>query len=172
MLRSTGKAWDIRRMFPYEIYSSLYFNIPIGKNGDCYDRFLIRLYEMRESIYIIEQCINNINIGLIHSIDRKIISPSKNNIKYSMEALIHHFKLFTEGFKIKADDTYICTEAPKGEFGIYIMTDNTNKPYRCKIKAPGFFHLQGLHNMVRNHLLADVVTVIGTQDIVFGEVDR
>ncbi len=172
MLRSTGKCWDIRKIYPYENYQSLVFNIPIGQNGDCYDRYLIRLYEMRESIRIIKQCIDNINLGPIHSNDKKIYIPSKNNMKFSMEALIHHFKLFTEGFKINQNELYTCIEAPKGEFGIYIISDDTNKPYRCKIRAPGFFHLQSLNNMSRNHLLADVVAIIGTQDIVFGEVDR
>jgi NADH-quinone oxidoreductase subunit D len=127
---------------------------------------------MRESIRIIKQCLDNIEVGPIRSTDKKIYIPSKNNMKFSMEALIHHFKLFTEGFKITQNDLYACVEAPKGEFGVYIVSDDTNKPYRCKIRAPGFFHLQSLNNMSRNHLLADIVAIIGTQDIVFGEVDR
>lgn len=159
-------------MYPYENYQSLFFNIPIGQNGDCYDRYLIRLYEMRESIRLIKQCIDNVSFGAIHSNDKKIYIPSKNNMKFSMESLIHHFKLFTEGFKINQNEIYTCVEAPKGEFGVYVVSDDTNKPYRCKIRAPGFFHLQSLYNMSRNHLLADVVAIIGTQDIVFGEVDR
>lgn len=172
MLRSTGKCWDLRKAIPYEIYASLFFHIPIGYNGDCYDRYLIRLYEMRESIKIIKQCLDNMTFGAIRSIDKKIYIPSKSNMKYSMEALIHHFKLFTEGFKIFQNEIYSCVEAPKGEFGVYFSTDDTNRPYRCKIRAPGFFHLQSLNTMTKNHLLADVVAIIGTQDIVFGEVDR
>ena len=172
MLRSTGLSWDLRKIKPYEIYDSLNFSIPVGNFGDCFDRYLIRLFEMRQSLYIIEQCLNLIPKGLVHILDRKFYVPSKSIMKYSMEALIHHFKLFTEGFKVPSGEIYCCVEAPKGEFGVYLVSDGTNKPYRCKIRSPGFFHLQGLDFMVRDHMIADVVAVIGTQDIVFGEVDR
>ncbi len=157
---------------PYEIYSNLDFNIPIGKNGDCYDRYLIRIFEMRESIKIIFQCINEIPEGPYKGLDNKLVYPSRKDMKYSMEALIHHFKLFSEGFTVPKGETYTAVEAPKGEFGVLLISNNTNKPYRCHIKAPGFLHLQGLDFMSRGHMLSDVVTIIGTQDIVFGEVDR
>ena len=172
MLRGSGVYWDLRKNNSYEIYSLLNFNIPIGKNGDCYDRYLIRIYEMYESLNIIIQCLNLLPIGRIKINDNKIIMPSRFEIKNSMESLIHHFKIFTEGFDIKRNNIYICTEAPKGEFGVYIKSDGTNRPYRCKIKAPGFLHLQALNDMVKGHYIADVVTIIGTQDIVFGEIDR
>ncbi len=172
MLRSTGLPWDIRKIEPYEIYDYLKFFIPIGKNGDCYDRYLIRIEEMRQSINIINQCLNNLPIGEIKINDYKIVPPSRNKMKQSMEALIHHFKLYSEGIFISTAETYTAIEAPKGEFGIYLISNNTNKPYRCKIKAPGFTHLQGLNIMTKGHMIADVVTIIGTQDIVFGEVDR
>jgi NADH-quinone oxidoreductase subunit D len=172
MLRGCGIPYDLRKTNPYEIYNSLNFNIPIGKNGDCYDRYLIRLFEMRESLKIIYQCLRFMPEGLVHDLDKKIYVPSRSNMKYSMESLIHHFKLYSEGFNIEKNEIYISIEAPKGEFGLYLISDNTNKPYRCKIKAPGFFHLQGLNFMSKNHMIADVVTIIGTQDIVFGEVDR
>lgn len=162
----------MRKVRPYEIYDSLKFSVPVGVSGDCFDRYLIRLFEMRESLLIIEQCIKNLPEGLVHTIDKKFYVPSRSSMKYSMEALIHHFKLFTEGFKIPKNEVYYSVEAPKGEFGVYLVSDGTNRPYRCKIRAPGFFHLQGLDFMVKNHMIADVVAVIGTQDIVFGEVDR
>lgn len=172
MLRGSGVLWDLRKNFPYELYSKLNFSIPVGKNGDCYDRYLIRVQEMRESISIIEQCLNNIPEGPIKISDYKLTGPSRIQMKNSMEALIHHFKYYTEGFSVPQGETYTATEAPKGEFGVYLISDNTNKPYRCKIKAPGFSHLQGLDKMSKGHMIADVVTIIGTQDIVFGEVDR
>ena len=172
MLRGSGVDWDLRKSIPYDIYDLISFNIPIGKNGDCYDRYLIRIEEMKESLKIIGYCLQNIPNGPIKINDYKIVSPSRNIMKYSMEALIHHFKLYTEGFYVKTGEAYSVVEAPKGEFGVYIRTNNTNKPYRCRIKAPGFLHLQGLDFMVKGHMLADVVTIIGTQDIVFGEVDR
>ncbi len=172
LLRGSGISWDLRKNMPYEIYSRLIFNIPIGKNGDCYDRYLIRIFEMRESIKIINQCINEIPIGPYKTLDNKLYYPSRKDMKYSMESLIHHFKLFSEGFSIPKGETYTAIEAPKGEFGVLLISDNTNKPYRCHIKAPGFLHLQGLDFMSRGHMLSDVVTIIGTQDIVFGEVDR
>ena len=172
MLRGSGLKWDLRKTQPYEIYNQLLFNIPVTNNGDCYDRYLIRIFEMRESLKIIEQCLNNIPAGLVKSNNNKLTPPSRVEIKQSMESLIHHFKMHTEGINIYSNETYIGTEAPKGEFGVYLFSNNTNKPYRCKIKAPGFAHLQALNFMTKGHLIADVVTVIGTQDIVFGEVDR
>lgn len=172
MLRGSGLRWDLRKSQPYECYNKLNFDIPIGTHGDCYDRYLIRIFEMRQSIKIIEQCLNYIPYGNIKNNDTKIAPPSRIELKSSMEALIHHFKIYTNGISIKANETYIGTEAPKGEFGVYLISDNTNKPYRCKIKAPGFGHLQALNLMSKGHLIADVVTIIGTQDIVFGEIDR
>jgi NADH dehydrogenase (ubiquinone) Fe-S protein 2 len=172
LLRGSGVLWDLRKASSYEIYNELNFDIPIGYFGDCYDRYLIRIGEIRQSIRIIEQCINNIPLGLIKVDDRKLVLPIRKKMKSSMEALIHHFKLVTEGAYIHKGSHYTAIEAPKGEFGIYLMSNKTNKPYRCKIKAPGFLHLQGLNMMVENLLLADLVTIIGTQDIVFGEIDR
>jgi NADH dehydrogenase (ubiquinone) Fe-S protein 2 len=172
MLRGSGVEWDLRLVQPYEIYENLDFSVPIGQNGDCYDRYLIRVEEMRQSIRLIYQCINNIPQGHIKVDDNKIVPPTRSNMKNSMEALIHHFKLYSEGFNVKKKEVYLATEAPKGEFGVYLVADGSTRPKRCKIKAPGFLHLQGLTFMAKNHLLADVVTIIGTQDIVFGEVDR
>ena len=172
MLRGSGLYWDLRKTQPYEIYDKLEFNVPVGTNGDCYDRYLIRVFEMKESLKIIEQCLNLMPIGYIKTNDLKISPPSRTEMKQSMEALIHHFKMYTQGVLIPANETYIGTEAPKGEFGVYLISNDTNRPYRCKIKAPGFNHLQALDFMSKGHLIADVVTIIGTQDIVFGEVDR
>lgn len=172
MLRGSGLEWDLRKSQPYEVYSELDFDILAGAHGDCYDRYLIRIFEMKQSIRIIEQCLDNIPFGPIKTDDNKITPPSRFDIKQSMESLIHHFKFYTSGINILANETYTGTEAPKGEFGVYLISNNSNKPYRCKIKAPGFAHLQGLDMMSRGHMIADVVTIIGTQDIVFGEVDR
>lgn len=172
MLRGSGIEWDLRLSQPYEVYDKLSFRTISGTNGDCYDRYLIRLFEMKQSIKIIEQCIDNIPTGPIKSSDNKLTPPSRFELKSSMEALIHHFKYYTNGFNVPANEIYIGTEAPKGEFGVYLVSDGGSKPYRCKIKAPGFAHLQGLDLMSKKHLIADVVTIIGTQDIVFGEVDR
>jgi len=172
MVRGSGLPWDLRKNQPYEVYDKMEFNIPIGTNGDCYDRYLIRVNEMRESLKIINQCLNKIPTGPIKIDNNKISIPSKMYMKQSMESLIHHFKLYTEGFSVFPGETFTVIEAPKGEFGVYLVSNGTNKPYRCKIKAPGFFHLQGLDFMSKGHMLADVVTIIGTQDIVFGEVDR
>lgn len=172
MLRGSGLNWDLRKSQPYEIYSNLSFNVPVGSNGDCYDRYLIRIVEMKESLKLIEQCLNKIPTGLIKSDNKKITPPSRTELKNSMESLIHHFKLYTQGFRVPYNEVYSASEAPKGEFGVYLISNNTNRPYRCKIKAPGFAHLQALNHMSKNHLIADVVTIIGTQDIVFGEVDR
>ena len=172
MLRGSGVNWDLRKSQPYEVYSKLNFNVPIGVSGDCYDRYLVRIFEMKESLKIIKQCLNEIPTGLVKTDDNKITPPARSEIKQSMESLIHHFKLYTQGFVVPFNETYMACEAPKGEFGVYLISNNTNRPYRCKIKAPGFAHLQALNHMSKNHLIADVVTIIGTQDIVFGEVDR
>jgi NADH dehydrogenase (ubiquinone) Fe-S protein 2 len=172
MLRGSGISWDLRKTQPYEVYDRLDFDVPVGTNGDCYDRYLIRVEEMRQSLRIINQCINQIPEGPIKVDDNKISPPSRALMKQSMESLIHHFKLFTEGFVVPAGETYTAVEAPKGEFGVYLVSNGTNKPYRCKIKAPGFGHLQALDYMSKGHMVADVVTIIGTQDIVFGEIDR
>ena len=172
MLRGSGVKWDLRKSQPYEIYDKLDFKIPVGSNGDCYDRYLIRIFEMKESLKIIEQCLNKMPLGIIKTNDNKITPPSRKEIKQSMESLIHHFKIYTQSFVVPFNEVYAASEAPKGEFGVYLISNNTNRPYRCKIKAPGFAHLQALDFMSRGHLIADVVTIIGTQDIVFGEVDR
>lgn len=172
MLRASGIAWDLRKSQPYDVYDVMDFDIPIGKNGDCYDRYLVRMEEMRQSIRIIKQCVEKMPGGPIKTLDRKISPPPRAEMKESMEALIHHFKLYTEGYKVPAGEVYAAVEAPKGEFGIYLIADGTNKPYRCRVRAPGFAHLQGLDFMSRGHMLADVVAVLGSQDIVFGEVDR
>jgi NADH dehydrogenase (ubiquinone) Fe-S protein 2 len=172
MLRGCGVRWDLRKSQPYEVYPQLTFSIPVGINGDCFDRYLIRLNEMRQSLKIIFQCLDSIPVGAIKTNDYKISPPSRSDLKQSMEAVIHHFQYHTSGITIPSNETYVGTEAPKGEFGVYIISNSTNKPYRCKIKAPGFSHLQSLNHMSKGHLLADVVTIIGTQDIVFGEIDR
>ena len=172
MLRSTGVMWDIRKDEPYEIYSDLNFEIPVGRNGDCYDRYLLRMEEMRQSVSIIIQCLNKIPGGPIKTADNKVVAPSRAELKNSMEALIHHFKYFSEGFIVPEGETYVATEAPKGEFGVYLISDGSSRPYRCKIKVPGFGHLQALDFLAKDHLIADVVTIIGTLDIVFGEIDR
>jgi len=172
MLRGSGISWDLRKTQPYEIYSLLDFDIPVGLHGDCFDRYNIRVEEMRQSLRIIFQVLNKIPEGIIKTDDRKICPPSRSHMKNSMESLIHHFKLYTEGFVVPPSETYTAVEAPKGEFGVYLVSNGTNRPYRCKIRAPGFVHLQSLDFMAKNHMLADVVTIIGTQDIVFGEVDR
>ncbi len=174
MLRGSGIAWDLRKNQPYEVYEKMAFDIPIGKNGDSYDRYLVRIAEMRESCKIMEQCITWLqkNPGPIITDDRKVAPPTREDMKTNMEALIHHFKLFSEGMHIPPSEAYAAVEHPKGEFGIYMISDGANKPYRLKIRAPGFTHLQSLDEMSRGHMLADVVTIIGTQDIVFGEIDR
>jgi NADH dehydrogenase (ubiquinone) Fe-S protein 2 len=172
MLRGSGVCWDLRKNFPCEIYSNLKFDIPIGATGDCYDRYLIRMEEMRQSVYIILQCIKFLPIGVILNSNSKIVPVFKGSIKQSMENLINHFKYYSENLVLPKKEIYLATEAPKGEFGIFLVGNNQSIPYRCKIKAPGFNHLQGLNFMVQNHLIADLVTIIGTQDIVFGEIDR
>ncbi len=174
MLRGSGIAWDLRKKQPYEVYDRLDFDIPVGKNGDCYDRYLVRVEEMRQSNRIIKQCVDwlRVNPGPVMSDNHKISPPKRLDMKSNMEELIHHFKLFTEGMHVPEGEAYASVEHPKGEFGIYLVADGANKPYRLKIRAPGFAHLQGLDEMSRGHMLADVVTIIGTQDIVFGEIDR
>ena len=172
MLRGSGVSWDLRKTAPYDIYDRLDFEIPVGTKGDCYDRYCIRVEEMRQSLRLIMQCLNGMPEGIIKADDRKLSPPSRTQMKQSMESLIHHFKLYTEGFTVPASSTYTAVEAPKGEFGVFLVSNGTNRPYRCKIRAPGFAHLQGLDFMSKHHMLADVVTIIGTQDIVFGEVDR
>lgn len=172
MLRGSGIAWDLRKVTPYEVYPDTDFSVFIGTYGDCYDRYLVRLYEMRESLNIIQQLLSKLPVGHVKLDDKKITPPSRAFMKFSMESLIHHFKLYSEGFSIPASETYVSVEAPKGEFGVYLQANGTSRPARCRIRAPGFYHLQGLDFMAKNHMLADLVTIIGTQDIVFGEVDR
>ena len=172
MLRSTGLAWDLRRAQPYECYSELDFKIPVGKNGDCFDRYLMRMEEMRQSTHIMKQCIEKMPSGPVVSTDHKIVPPRRAEMKRSMEALIHHFKLYTEGYHVPAGEVYSAVEAPKGEFGVYLVSDGTNKPYRCKIRAPGFPHLAALGHLCKGHMLADISAVLGSIDIVFGEIDR
>jgi NADH-quinone oxidoreductase subunit D len=174
MVRGSGAAWDLRKAQPYECYEEFDFDIPIGKNGDCYDRYCIRMEEMRQSIKIMKQCIEKLNRekGPVSNADNKIVPPKREQMKRSMEALIHHFKLYTEGYHVPAGEVYAAVEAPKGEFGVYLIADGTNRPYRCKIRAPGFAHLQAMDFLCRGHMLADVSAVLGSIDIVFGEVDR
>lgn len=171
-MRGSGKAWDLRKSNPYEIYKELEFDIPVGTNGDCFDRYLVRIEEMRQSVNIVSQCLNMFEEGPIKIDDQKLSPPKRNQIKSSMEMLINHFKYYAEGFEIEPGSVYVSAEAPKGEFGVYLVSDGTSRPFRCKIRAPGFFHLQGLDFLSYNLLLADLVTIIGTLDIVFGEVDR
>jgi NADH-quinone oxidoreductase subunit D len=174
MLRGSGIEWDLRKKQPYEVYDRMQFDIPVGVTGDCYDRYLVRIEEMRQSNRIIKQCIDWLrkNPGPVMLDDNKLAPPRREAMKADMEALIHHFKLFTEGFCIPAGEAYAAVEHPKGEFGVYLVSDGANKPYRLKVRAPGFAHLAAIDEMVRGHMLADVVAVIGTQDIVFGEIDR
>ena len=174
MIRGSGVAWDLRKSQPYECYAELEFDVPLGKNGDCWDRYLCRIEEMRQSVKIMEQCLDKLGVtgGEVLSKDHKITPPRRAEMKNSMEALIHHFKLYTEGFHTPEGEVYACVEAPKGEFGVYLVSDGSNKPYRCKIRAPGFPHLQAMDWLNRGHLLADVSAILGSLDIVFGEIDR
>jgi NADH-quinone oxidoreductase subunit D len=176
MVRGSGAAWDLRKSQPYECYAEMDFDIPVGKNGDCYDRYLIRMEEMRQSTSIMKQCVAKLNAadgkGPVSSLDGKVVPPSRGEMKKSMEALIHHFKLYTEGYKVPAGEVYAAVEAPKGEFGVFLVSDGSNKPYRCKIRAPGFAHLSAMDFLCRGHMLADVSAILGSLDIVFGEVDR
>ena len=171
-LRASGVPWDLRRSQPYEMYNDVQFDIPVGRNGDCYDRYLVRVAEVRESVKIIRQCLASMKPGPVKVQDRKFTPPTRGEMKRSMEALIHHFKLYTEGFHVPAGATYTAVEAPKGEFGVYLVADGTNRPYRCKIRPTGFSHLQALEAMSKGHMLADAVAIIGSLDIVFGEIDR
>ena len=172
MLRASGVKWDLRKEETYEIYDKLDFEIPVGKNGDCYDRYFVRVKEMKESLKIIHQCIDNIPKGHVMIQNNKITPPKRMLMKTSMESLIHHFKLYTEGYKVPKGETYTSVEAPKGEFGVYLVSDGSNKPYKCKIRAPGFAHLQAMDFCSKGHMLADVVAILGSMDIVFGEIDR
>ncbi|WP_441241598.1 NADH-quinone oxidoreductase subunit D [Tardiphaga sp. 768_D3_N2_1] len=176
MVRGSGAAWDLRKSQPYECYAEMDFDVPIGKNGDCYDRYCIRVEEMRQSTKIMKQCIAKMRApdgqGAVAVEDNKVFPPRRSEMKRSMESLIHHFKLYTEGFRVPEGEVYAAVEAPKGEFGVYLVSDGTNKPYKCKIRAPGFAHLQAMDFMCRGHLLADVSAILGSLDIVFGEVDR
>ena len=172
MLRGSGVAWDLRKAQPYDVYGEIDFDIPIGKNGDCYDRYLVRVEEMRQSLSIMKQCIEMMPDGPVLSEDGKVSPPRRGDMKQSMEALIHHFKLYTEGVHVPVGETYTAVEAPKGEFGVYLVADGTNKPYRCKIRAPGFAHLAAMDFMCKGHMLADSVAVLGSMDVVFGEIDR
>ncbi len=171
-LRASGIPWDLRKAQPYDVYEQMDFDIPVGKHGDCYDRYLVRVAELRESVKIIRQCIENMPTGPVKTDNHKITPPKRRDMKTSMEALIHHFKLYSEGYRVPAGETYTAVEAPKGEFGVYLVSDGTNRPYRCKIRAPGFGHLQGLELISKGHMLADVVANLGSLDIVFGEIDR
>ena len=176
MVRGSGAAWDLRKAQPYECYAEMDFDIPIGKNGDCFDRYLIRMEEMRQSVRIMKQCIAKLRApdgqGAVAVEDNKIFPPRRGEMKRSMEALIHHFKLYTEGYHVPAGETYTAVEAPKGEFGVYLIADGSNKPYKCKIRAPGFAHLQAMNFICRGYMLADIAAILGSLDIVFGEVDR
>jgi NADH-quinone oxidoreductase subunit D len=172
MLRGSGVPWDLRKSQPYDVYDRMDFDIPVGKTGDCFDRYLVRVEEMRQSLRIIQQCIKEMPGGPVRTQDNKIAPPSRGEMKQSMEALIHHFKLYTEGYHVPAGETYTAVEAPKGEFGVYLVADGTNKPYRCKIRAPGFAFLQATDFLSKGHMLADMVAIVGSMDIVFGEIDR
>lgn len=176
MVRGSGAAWDLRKSQPYECYPEMEFDIPVGKNGDNYDRYLLRMEEMRQSARIMRQCVERLlgkeRVGPVSTEDGKVVPPKRAAMKRSMEALIHHFKLYTEGYRVPAGEVYAAVEAPKGEFGVYLVSDGTNKPYRCKVRAPGFAHLQAMDFLCRGHLLADVAAILGSLDIVFGEVDR
>jgi NADH-quinone oxidoreductase subunit D len=176
MVRASGAAWDLRKAQPYDAYAEMEFDIPTGANGDCFDRYLVRMEEMRQANEIMKQCVAKLNApdgkGPVASIDGKVVPPKRGEMKQSMEALIHHFKLYTEGYKVPAGEIYAAVEAPKGEFGVYLVSDGTNKPYRCHIRAPGFAHLSAMDHLCRGHMLADVTAILGSIDIVFGEVDR
>ena len=172
MLRATGIAWDLRKAQPYEVYDRMDFLVPVGRNGDCWDRYLVRMAEIRESMKIMRQCLEQMPEGPVRVPDQKVTPPPRALMKSSMEALIHHFKLYTEGVRVPAGEVYAAVESGKGEFGVYLVSDGTNKPYRCKIRSPGYVHLQALDSMSRGHQLADVVAIIGSLDIVFGEIDR
>ena len=172
MLRGSGTPWDLRKSQPYDVYDRVEFDIPVGTKGDCYDRFMVRVEEVRQSARIMKQCLNEMPEGPIASLDRKVVPPPRGEMKQSMESLIHHFKLYTEGFHVPAGEVYVASESPKGEFGVYLVSDGSNKPYRCKIRPTAFSHLQAMDFLNRGHMLADVSAVLGSLDIVFGEIDR
>ncbi len=172
MIRGAGLPWDLRKSQPYDVYDRMEFEIPVGTRGDCYDRFMVRVEEVYQSARIMRQCLNEMPSGPIASLDRKVVPPKRAEMKQSMEALIHHFKLYTEGFHVPAGEVYVATESPKGEFGIYMVSDGSNKPYRCKIRPTAFSHLQAMDFMTRGHMLADITAILGAMDIVFGECDR
>jgi len=172
MLRGSGVPWDLRKAQPYDVYDRMEFDIPVGKNGDCFDRYLVRIEEMRQSLHIMTQCVNDMPGGPVRTKNHKVAPPPRGEMKQSMEALIHHFKLYTEGYKVPEGETYTAVEAPKGEFGVYLVADGSNKPYRCKIRAPGFAFLQSTEFLSKGHMLADMVAIVGSMDIVFGEIDR
>lgn len=172
MIRGSGIAWDLRKSQPYDAYASMEFDIPVGTRGDCYDRFMVRVQEVYQSARIIKQCLSDMPSGPIASLDRKVVPPKRGEMKQSMESLIHHFKLYTEGFHVPAGEVYVATESPKGEFGVYLVSDGTNKPYRCKIRPTAFSHLQAMDMMSKGHMLADTTAIIGAIDVVFGECDR
>jgi NADH-quinone oxidoreductase subunit D len=172
MLRGSGVAWDLRKAQPYDVYGRMNFDVPVGKNGDCFDRYLVRIEEIRQSLSIMKQCLDHMPSGPVRTEDRKVSPPRRAEMKNSMEALIHHFKLYTEGYHVPKGETYTAVEAPKGEFGVYLVSDGTNKPYRCKIRAPGFAFLQATDFLCKGHMLADVAAAIGSMDVVFGEIDR
>jgi NADH-quinone oxidoreductase subunit D len=172
MIRAAGIPWDIRRSQPYDVYDRMEFDIPVGTRGDCYDRFMVRVEEVRQSARIMKQCLNEMPDGPVLTLDRKVAPPKRGEMKQSMEALIHHFKLFTEGYHVPAGEVYVATESPKGEFGVYLVSDGTNKPYRCKVRPTAFSHLQAMDFMSRGHMLADITAILGAMDIVFGECDR
>jgi NADH-quinone oxidoreductase subunit D len=172
MIRASGIPWDIRKSQPYDVYERMQFDVPVGTKGDCYDRMMVRVEEVRQSARIIRQCLSEMPEGPIASTDRKVVPPKRAEMKQSMEALIHHFKLYTEGFHVPAGEVYVATESPKGEFGVYIVSDGTNKPYRVKLRPTGFSHLQAMDFMTKGHMLADATAILGAMDIVFGEVDR
>ena len=171
-IRASGVPWDLRKSQPYDMYEQVEFDVPVARNGDCYDRYLVRMAEMRQSVYIIQQCLERMQPGPVKIEDRKFTAPRRKEMKRSMEALIHHFKLYTEGYHIPAGSTYTATESPKGEFGVYLIADGSNRPYRCKIRPTGFAHLQAIEHMSKRHMLADAVAIIGSIDVVFGEIDR
>jgi len=171
-IRASGVPWDLRKAQPYDMYEHVEFDVPVARNGDCYDRYLVRIAEMRQSVYIIQQCLERMLPGPVKIEDRKFTAPQRKEMKRSMEALIHHFKLYTEGYHIPAGSTYTATESPKGEFGVYLVADGSNRPYRCKIRPTGFAHLQAIEHMSKRHMLADAVAIIGSIDVVFGEIDR
>ncbi|MEW4466682.1 NADH-quinone oxidoreductase subunit D [Parasphingorhabdus sp. JC815] len=172
MIRGSGIAWDLRKSQPYDVYDRMEFDVPVGTRGDCYDRFMVRVEEVRQSARIMRQCLNEMPEGPVASTDRKVVPPKRAEMKQSMEALIHHFKLYTEGFHVPAGEVYVATESPKGEFGVYLVSDGTNKPYRCKIRPTAFSHLQAMDFMTKGHMLADATAILGAMDVVFGECDR